>query len=332
MCFTFLAGKQLQVFDVGAKKRVSSRTLEPADIEESTTADQDHLVHFWTFTSNDTIALVTASAVFTWHFTQNGTAGDGPGLLKKQFPRHPTLVGPNLQIIGLKEHGGGEWSLLSGIEAGPEGRILGHLQLWNSTKQASQAIEGHVGAFGSVKDRRLFACAHFGRIRVVDIEKAPSSINDDADPSENFPPTSPTAAGSGNTKKTIEVELRELGDFFLGMHFVQEPEERCGLLWAVSKYGRCLLIDALSGILLADISLSADANEGVFASVLASGHDLLLVNRRGQVPSKFLTDAGSESCNIRESADGEFEGFGGGSGFIRRICRRGGNAARLARV
>ncbi|POM79354.1 Clathrin heavy chain, partial [Phytophthora palmivora] len=91
----------------------------------------------------NTIALVTASAVFHWSIE-----GDSPPT--KIFDRHANLSS-GTQIISYEASADNQWMLLVGISQGEGGRIAGNMQLYSMEKKVSQVLQGHAGAFAQMK-------------------------------------------------------------------------------------------------------------------------------------------------------------------------------------
>ncbi|POM79426.1 Clathrin heavy chain, partial [Phytophthora palmivora] len=100
-------------------------------------------VLFWRWISVNTIALVTASAVFHWSIE-----GDSPPT--KIFDRHANLSA-GTQIISYEASADNQWMLLVGISQGEGGRIAGNMQLYSMEKKVSQVLQGHAGAFAQMK-------------------------------------------------------------------------------------------------------------------------------------------------------------------------------------
>ena len=138
----YIAGRQLQIFNVETKAKVKSHI-----------ANEDVL--FWKWIREDSIALVTNTAVLHWS-TDNES---GP---TKIFERHPSLN--DTQIINYRTSADERWSLLVGISA-QQGRVVGAMQLYSKDKNLSQPIEGHAAVFAEIKldgsavPNRVFAFA-----------------------------------------------------------------------------------------------------------------------------------------------------------------------------
>jgi clathrin heavy chain len=101
-------------------------------------------VTYWRWITPNTIALVTASSVFHWSI-------EGDSAPIKIFDRNPA-VGEGTQIINYSVSSDSKWCLLCGISAGgAPGVINGNLQLYSIEKQVSQMLQGHTGAFTTLK-------------------------------------------------------------------------------------------------------------------------------------------------------------------------------------
>ncbi|KAG7385041.1 hypothetical protein PHYPSEUDO_001977 [Phytophthora pseudosyringae] len=124
------AENQLQIFNMELRAKMKSHLMNEA-------------VVFWRWISVNTIALVTASAVFHWSIE-----GDSPPA--KIFDRHANL-GAGTQIISYEASGDNQWMLLVGISQGEGGRIVGNMQLYSMDKKVSQVLQGHAGAFAQMK-------------------------------------------------------------------------------------------------------------------------------------------------------------------------------------
>ncbi|KAJ0411653.1 hypothetical protein ATCC90586_004122 [Pythium insidiosum] len=121
---------QLQIFNMELRAKMKSHLMtEP--------------VVFWRWISVNTIALVTGSAVYHWSL-------DGDSAPVKMFDRHASL-GAGTQIISYEASPDGKWLLLVGIAQGDGGRIVGNMQLYSVEKKVSQVLNGHAGAFASMK-------------------------------------------------------------------------------------------------------------------------------------------------------------------------------------
>jgi len=123
------SGTTMQIFNLELKAKIKAHAMpEP--------------VIFWRWTSASNVALVTATCAYHWSI--EGT--DAP---VKMFDRHAT-IGSSSQIINYQVSPDGKWCLLGGISAG-EGGINGNMQLFSVEKQVSQPLQGHAGAFSTIK-------------------------------------------------------------------------------------------------------------------------------------------------------------------------------------
>jgi clathrin heavy chain len=126
------SGTTLQIFNLDTKSKLKSHNMpEP--------------LVFWKWTSPENLALVTATAVYHWALDASSVPG-------KMFDRHASL-GPNTQIINYKVSPDSKWCLLGGISAGAGGAVNGNMQLFHVEKKLSQPLQGHAGAFATIKIR-----------------------------------------------------------------------------------------------------------------------------------------------------------------------------------
>ena len=132
-CFP-LAGRTLQIFDIEAKQKVKSHV-------------NDTDIVFWKWLSDNTIGMVTDTAVYHWSIT------DTTSPPQKIFDRHPTLVGA--QIINYRASADEKWLVLVGISGNTTNpsafKVKGAMQLYSRDRQVSQPIEGHAAAFAEIK-------------------------------------------------------------------------------------------------------------------------------------------------------------------------------------
>jgi len=112
-------------------------------------------VVFWAWISADVLALVTATSVFHWTAPPDDAADAGAGTAAQAtapemvFDRHATLAG--CQIVSYKADPGMTWLAIVGLSPAPDGQgVAGRIQLFSTTKQLSQVLEGHAVAFAAV--------------------------------------------------------------------------------------------------------------------------------------------------------------------------------------
>lgn len=118
------AGTSLSVFDMDGRAKLGEHTMtEP--------------LVFWHWVSDDTIGMVTGTAVYHWKM------GSAP---VKMFDRLAELS--DAQIISYKTDAAGKWLALCGI-AQRNGQIAGSIQLYSVDRKMSQHIEGHACAFAN---------------------------------------------------------------------------------------------------------------------------------------------------------------------------------------
>lgn len=124
------SGKMIQMFNLDTKQKLKSH-------------DMDSPIVFWKWTSANNLALVTGTSVHHWSASDQAAPA-------KMFDRHPT-IGPNTQIINYQVSPDSKWCLLGGISANPAGGVAGNMQLYSVEKKVSQPLQGHAGAFHSIK-------------------------------------------------------------------------------------------------------------------------------------------------------------------------------------
>jgi len=123
------SGTRVQIFNLDAKQKLKSYEMPEA-------------VMFWKWATDSVLAMVTGTAVYHWSLA----GAEDP---VKLFDRHQSL-GANSQIINYNVSPDGKWCLLGGISAG-QGGINGNMQLYSTEKKVSQPLQGHAGAFASIK-------------------------------------------------------------------------------------------------------------------------------------------------------------------------------------
>lgn len=124
------SGTTVQIFNLDAKQKLKSYNMpEP--------------VVFWKWANQTTLAMVTATSVYHWSVS----GSDDP---TKMFDRHQSLGG-NCQIINYQYSPDSKWCLLGGISAGAGGNVNGNMQLFSAEKKVSQPLQGHAGAFATIK-------------------------------------------------------------------------------------------------------------------------------------------------------------------------------------
>ncbi|VEL13569.1 unnamed protein product [Protopolystoma xenopodis] len=122
------AARTLQIFNIELKSKMKTFNM---------TED----VTLWKWTSVNTIALVTPTAVYHWSM-------EGDSNPVKMFDRHSSLNG--YQIINYRTDASQKWLLLIGICA-QDNRVAGSMQLYSVDRKVSQPVEGHAAAFAQYK-------------------------------------------------------------------------------------------------------------------------------------------------------------------------------------
>ncbi|CAK7913259.1 clathrin heavy chain [[Candida] anglica] len=244
-------GTTIQIFNLGSKQRLKSFTM-------------DEPVVFWKWLTSDVLGLVTGSAIFTWSIFDGSNAGP-----TKLADRHHTLS--NAQIINFVAEPDLNWFAVTGI-AQEDGRIAGHVQLFSKARNVSQAIEGHVCKFGSIK---LEGAPHPTKVFCVGNKNAQGQGNlhiieiDHVDGNPSFP------------KKTVDIFFPPdaTNDFPISL----QASDKYGIIYILTKYGFIHLYDMESGANLFVNRITADP---VFtAAAYNNGTGIITINKSGQVLS-----------------------------------------------
>ncbi|EGV63105.1 Clathrin heavy chain [Yamadazyma tenuis] len=244
-------GTTIQIFNLGSKQRLKSYTM-------------DEPVVFWKWLNNEYLGLITGSAVFYWNVF-DGT-NNGPIKLTE---RHHSLN--NAQIINIVAEPDLNWFAINGI-AQEDGRIAGHIQLFSKTRNVSQAIEGHVSKFASIK---LSGAAHPTKVFCVGNKNAQGQGNlhiieiDHVDGNPPFP------------KKSVDIFFPPdaTNDFPISL----QASDKYGIVYILTKYGFIHLYDMETGSNLFVNRITADP---VFtASAFKDGTGIITINKAGQVLS-----------------------------------------------
>merc|ERR1719272_1519934 len=96
-----------------------------------------HLVCLWLWVDENTIGIITDTAVFHWSM-------EGDSAPVEVFKRHPSLA--TSQILNYKRSPDTKWLVLNGI-AQEAGQIVGKMQLYSVEKKLSQPIPGFAADF-----------------------------------------------------------------------------------------------------------------------------------------------------------------------------------------
>lgn len=244
-------GTTLQIFNLGTKQRLKSHTL-------------DEPVVFWKWLDDSHLGLVTASSIYFWNVF-DGT-NNGPTKLTE---RHHSLA--SCQIINFVAEPNLGWFAVTGI-AQEDGRIAGHIQLYLRQRSVSQAIEGHVAKFSSVKlsgasaPTKVFCVGNKnalgqGQLHIIEIDHV-----------DGNPPFQ---------KKTVDIFFPPdaANDFPISL----QASSQYGIVYILTKYGFIHLYDIESGQNLFVNRITVDP---VFtASAYDNGTGILTINKAGQVLS-----------------------------------------------
>lgn len=123
------SGTTVQIYNLDTKQKLKSHTLASVP-------------RFWKWASPKVIAFVTDTNVMHWNYETE----DAPSPV---FDRHGNLG--SSQIINYQLSPDGNWCLLGGIAPGEGGKVNGNMQLYSVEKKVSQVLQGHAGAFTSIK-------------------------------------------------------------------------------------------------------------------------------------------------------------------------------------
>lgn len=244
-------GTTLQIFNLGTKERLKSFTM-------------DQPVVFWRWLTNEVLGLITANSIYIWNVF-DGT-NQGPTKLTE---RHHSLN--NAQIINFVAEPDLGWFAVTGI-AQENGAIAGHIQLYSKSRNVSQAIEGHVSKFASIK---LNGAPHPTKVFCVGNKNAQGQGNlhiieiDHVDGNPAFP------------KKSVDIFFPPdaANDFPISL----QASDKFGVIYILTKYGFIHLYDLESGSNLFVNRITADP---VFtAAAYNNGTGIITVNKSGQVLS-----------------------------------------------
>ncbi|ODV81895.1 clathrin heavy chain [Suhomyces tanzawaensis NRRL Y-17324] len=242
-------GTTLQIFNLESKQRLKAFTM-------------DEPVVYWKWLDNQHLGLVTGSSIFYWNVFDG--SNNGPVKLTE---RHHTLN--NCQIINIVAEPDLNWFAVNGI-AQEDGRIAGHIQLFSKARNVSQAIEGHVSKFASIK------------------------LSGAASPTKVFCVGNKNASGQGNLH-IIEIDhvdgnppfQKKLVDIFFPPDAANDfpislqASDKYGIVYVLTKYGFIHLYDMETGANLFVNRITADP---VFtASAYNSGTGIITINKSGQV-------------------------------------------------
>lgn len=242
------AGKNIQVFDADAKKRVKMYVLP----EE---------VVYWRWVTSDVIVLITEKSVYHWRIDDESETP------VKMFDRLD--FGPSAQIINYKCDSELTWMALVAI-SNQNNKIVGQIQLYSSEQKVSQSIEGHACCFINFKSddnahpSKLFSfslrSATAAAVYVNEIGTVPAG-------------NKPFAA----RKMELFFPADSVGDFPVSMH----SSSKTGIIFIITKLGFIHLyeIETRSCIFVNRIS-----QEVIFATAdLIADEGFIFVNRTGSV-------------------------------------------------
>eukprot|EP01027_Heterolobosea_sp_BB2_P023662 GEZU01035605.1.p1 GENE.GEZU01035605.1~~GEZU01035605.1.p1 ORF type:complete len:1686 (+),score=716.16 GEZU01035605.1:148-5205(+) len=218
---------------------------------------------FWKWISVNTIALVTATAVYHW--SMEGTAAP-----KKIFDRHPSLEGSN--IINYRVDASEKWCLLIALAKQSDNSMKGVMQLYSVDRKISQPIEGHAGAFvefkmpGNPTPTTVICIAAnnggAGKLFVMEVPKADKPANAPA-----------------FQKRAAQINFTSPADFPVAM----QASEKHGVIYLITRAGFLYLFDVETATLIFQKQITT---ETIFVTAPHTSTDGLIgINRFGQVLS-----------------------------------------------
>lgn len=240
------AAQVLQVYNIAEKTKLKTHTM-------------DQPVTFWKWISENTMVLVTETAVYHWTLEGNLPP-------TKMFDRVANLAGH--QIINYVTDNSQKWLALIGITQ-KDGRVAGTIQLFSTEKNQSQSIEGHAASFiqftpkNAPKAITLFIFANRGAAasKVFALE-----VTSDA-PSPHF------------EKVMVDyfTPREAVGDFPVAL----QTSKRYGVAFMITKLGYIYLFDVASGKTIFCNRISSTV---VFTTVPEKTHDGIIgINQNGQI-------------------------------------------------
>lgn len=150
-------GKIGQIFDLDTKQKLKAFTM-------------DDSIVFWKWLNDETLGLVTINSIYTL----NVFDGSVDGRPLKLTDRHATLQ--PCQIIDFTANEALDWLAIVGIYQTEQSTIGGKIQLFNKTRNVSQAIEGHACQFSSIlldgnsSKNQVFVIANKDDLKIIEIE------------------------------------------------------------------------------------------------------------------------------------------------------------------
>eukprot|EP00055_Hartaetosiga_balthica_P005740 m.17283 g.17283 ORF g.17283 m.17283 type:complete len:1668 (+) comp4760_c0_seq1:19-5022(+) len=241
------SGTTLQVFDLGAKKKMKS-------------CQMSENISFWVWLDDSTLGLVSDKSVFHWSL---GNEADP----EKIFDRNESLNG--CQIINYKVNADRSWLLLVGIVA-KDNRVVGCMQLYSVEKKLSQAIEGHSASFtsfrvsGNSADSSILCLASRsaagGKLRIIEVG-------------------GPAAGGKAFPKVATDIAFAPdaAQDFPVAM----EASEKYRVVFLITKFGYLHMYDIATG---SRIFMNRISKDTIFvSSANRSNGGIIGVNREGRV-------------------------------------------------
>lgn len=241
------AASTLQIFNLELKMKMKSYTMpEP--------------VTYWRWISTQTIALVTATAVYHWSI-------EGSSDPRKVFERKEELA--DTQILNYKTDSTETWLVLVGVKQQADKSLQGVIQLYSVEKSASRVIEGHAACFVEFAPTGTTKCclmcvasnsAQGGKVFVMEV---------------------PTSQKSDTTfeRKVTNVSFSSVQDFPVAI----SASAKYGVLFLVTRSGYMYLFDLPTATLLCSEVITQDPIFVTATDEKTSG--LLGVNTRGTVLS-----------------------------------------------
>eukprot|EP00398_MALV-I-01_sp_L67-1_P000178 gene178-941_t len=227
-------------------------------------------VIFWRWLNVNNIAIVTERSVYHWDVTP-GTSNSP----EKMFDRANKLAEQSTQIINYGVSEDKKWCLLTGLTTPDGGRTIdGSMQLYNTELKATQALEGHAGAFGQVQ----LADDGSPSILLSFSERKSGTTITTLHIRELKGPNDPARPGMIKLQVDVPISPENPNDFAVGCHV----SDKFGMVFLVTKAGFVYMYDIQSGTLLYQYRVSQDP---VFLSCNSKNGGIYLITRKGQVIS-----------------------------------------------
>ncbi|KAE9015521.1 Clathrin heavy chain 1 [Phytophthora rubi] len=242
---------QLQIFNIESRKKLKSHQMTES-------------VVFWHWISYDTVAVITATAVFHWSIDD-----DLPPT--KVFYRSASL-GAEMEIVSYQASVDNQWVLLVGSSERQGGHVVGSMQLYSMEKKVSQVLQGYAGAFTQMKPPG----------RTVDTQVLVfAGIKADGQPTQllsmEVGRDSDTRDAFHLASKPIPFDTEAKNDF--PVMVLASPGD--DIVYMITKMGYLFLFDAHSGTLIYRACVMQDTPFVTCRDSKSNG--VLGITRRGQL-------------------------------------------------